>query len=44
MMLEELQRRNYSEITTRKYLRVVSEFAKYFGKSLAHDMSGRVSK
>ena len=22
MMLEELQRRNYSEITTRKYLRV----------------------
>src|ERR1035441_9506407 len=33
MMLEELQRRNYSEITTRKYLRVVSEFAKYFGKS-----------
>jgi integrase/recombinase XerD len=33
MMLEELQRRNYSEITTRKYLRVVTEFAKYFGKS-----------
>ena len=33
MMLEELQRRNYSEITTRNYLRVVSEFAKYFGKS-----------
>lgn len=33
MMLEELQRRNYSEITTRKYLRVVSDFAKYFGKS-----------
>jgi site-specific recombinase XerD len=33
MMLEELQRRNYSEITTRKYLRVVREFAKYFGKS-----------
>ena len=25
MMLEELQRRNYSEITTRKYLRVVSD-------------------
>jgi len=33
MMLEELQRRNYSEITTRKYLRVVTDFAKYFGKS-----------
>ena len=33
MMLEELQRRNYSEITTRKYLRVVSDFAKHFGKS-----------
>ena len=32
MMLEELQRRNYSEITTRNYLRVVTEFAKYFGK------------
>ena len=33
MMLEELQRRNYSAITTRNYLRVVSEFTKYFGKS-----------
>ncbi|HXY13978.1 MAG TPA: tyrosine-type recombinase/integrase [Terriglobales bacterium] len=33
IMLEELQRRNYSEITTRKYLRVVSDFAKHFGKS-----------
>ena len=32
-MLEELQRRNYSAITTRNYLRVVTEFAKYFGKS-----------
>ncbi len=32
MMLEELQRRNYSVITTRNYLRVVTEFAKYFGK------------
>ena len=32
-MLEELQRRNYSAITTRKYLRVVSDFAKHFGKS-----------
>ncbi len=33
MMLEELQRRNYSAITTRNYLRVVTEFAKYFGKA-----------
>ena len=32
MMLEELQRRNYSAITTRNYPRVVTEFAKYFGK------------
>ena len=31
-MLEELQRRNYSAITTRNYLRVVTEFAKYFGE------------
>src|ERR1700757_5385174 len=33
MMLDELQRRNYSEITTRKYLRTVTDFAKHFGKS-----------
>ena len=33
MMLEELQRRNYSACTTRNYLRVVSDFAKHFGKS-----------
>jgi len=33
MMLEELQRRNYSEITTRNYLRAVSDFARHFGKS-----------
>ena len=33
MMLEELQRRNYSAITTCKYLRVVTEFARYFGRS-----------
>jgi hypothetical protein len=32
-MLEELQRRNYSTVTTRNYLRVVAEFAKFFGKS-----------
>ena len=33
MMLEELQRRNYSAITTRNYLRVVTDFAKHFSKS-----------
>src|SRR3989449_7544159 len=33
MMLEELQRRNYSAITTHNYLRVVTEFAEYFSKS-----------
>jgi len=32
-MLEELQRRNSSAITTRNYLRVVANFAKHFGKS-----------
>jgi len=31
-MLEELQRRNYSEITTRKYLQYVTAFARHFGK------------
>ena len=33
IMLEELQRRNYSAITRRNYLRVVADFAKHFGKS-----------
>jgi integrase len=32
MMLEELQRRNYSDDTVRHYLRVVEQFAKHFGK------------
>ena len=32
MMLEELQRRNYSETTTRKYLQYVTAFARHFGK------------
>jgi site-specific recombinase XerD len=30
MMLEELQRRNYSKTTTRSYLQVVRDFAKHF--------------
>jgi integrase/recombinase XerD len=33
MMLEELQRRNYSEITTRKDLQYVTAFARHFGKA-----------
>ena len=33
MMLEELQRRNYSSETTRHYLRYVELFARHFGKS-----------
>src|SRR5262245_56431292 len=31
-MLEELQRRNLSQITTRIYLRAVEEFAEYYNK------------
>jgi len=33
MMLEELQRRNYAEGTTRYYVRAVQQFARHFGKS-----------
>src|ERR1700681_2657632 len=32
MMLEELQRRNYSDSTSRYYLQAVAAFAKHFGK------------
>src|ERR1035438_5516423 len=32
-MLEELERRNYSAETTRRYLRFVERFAQHFGKS-----------
>jgi integrase/recombinase XerD len=35
-MQEELQRRNYSESTADCYLRQITEFAKYFGRSPAH--------
>jgi site-specific recombinase XerD len=30
MMLEELERRNYSQSTTRTYLRTMEDFARYF--------------
>ena len=33
MMLEELQRRNYSHQTTKAYVRTVCDFAKYFHRS-----------
>src|SRR5947209_20069248 len=33
MMLEELQRRNYSKDTIRQHLRAVEEFANYYVKS-----------
>ena len=33
MMLEELERRNYSQATTRCYLRAVADFARHFRRS-----------
>jgi hypothetical protein len=33
MMLEELQRRNYSRTTVKSYLKVVEAFASYFHRS-----------
>jgi integrase/recombinase XerD len=32
LMLEELERRNYAASTTRAYLRVVDEYARYFNR------------
>ena len=32
-MLDELQRRNYSNATTRAYILAIKQFAHYFGKS-----------
>jgi len=33
MMLEELQRRHYSEATTRRYIRFIERFAQHFRRS-----------
>jgi len=33
MMLEELQRRNFSEYTTRFYVRTIEYFAQHFNRS-----------
>ena len=38
MMLEELQRRNYSDSTAHGYVRAVAAFAKYFGPSSGHGL------
>jgi site-specific recombinase XerD len=33
MMLDELQRRNYSANTVRTYIHAIEDFARYFGRS-----------
>ena len=33
MMLDELQRRNYSQSTVRSYIHVIEDFAKHFHRS-----------
>jgi hypothetical protein len=34
MMLEELERRNYAQATTRLYLQTIKDFARYFKRPL----------
>ena len=34
MVLDELQRRNYAPITMKQYLRIIDEFAGYFGRPI----------
>ncbi len=34
MVLDELQRRNYAEITIKNYLRIIDDFAQYSGQPI----------
>ena len=45
MMLEELQRRHYSEATTRRYIRFIERFAQHFptARPIAWDRSTSAS-